>query len=765
MSKNRKIKKKKVQSVLKRRIKFGLKVTLLIILLMLLITGTVFYIMYGRSVFKMQSEAKALVRESTVDTFRQTETSLVYDANGKLLARLKGEKDVYYINYEDIPDYVKEAMISIEDKKFETHMGVDIKANLRAVTALIKNKGEVTQGASTITQQLSRTVFLTNEVSWKRKVKEIFIAMELEKKYPKYQILEFYLNNIYFGNGYYGIQAASKGYFSKGVDELNLSQIAFLCAIPNNPTLYDPTEKMENTLGRRDRILKQMLNDGKIDSVEYEEAKAETITLKETSFAKKNYIETYVYSCAIEALMKEQGFLMRDTFADLDDKKEYEDSFNELYTQCQQSLYRNGYRIYTSIDVTKQKELQASVDENLDKFQEKSDEGIYEMQGSAVCIDNETGRVVAIVGGRTQDAKGYTLNRAFQSYRQPGSAIKPLIVYTPAFQMSYTPSTVVEDKKIKDGPENSNGRYSGKLTVRKAVEQSKNTVAYNLFEEINPIVGISYLLNMHFSNIDRNDYLPTAALGGFTYGVSAVEMASGYATIENDGIFRDPTCIVKIMDTKGEEVIKENIDATTIYEQNAARMMTDVLVGVIEKGTGKGLALDNMKAAGKTGTTNEHKDGWFVGYTPYYTTSVWVGYDIPKEVKNLTGSTYPGQIWKQFMNIIHKDLENLEFPKYQDYKNSDSEDSLEAGMANEKEEAEDQADAKEEAEVEEAEEEVVEDDIVEPEVPDEEVVETEAPTQTPDPVVSPTQAPTIAPTAVPTVEPAVDPVNVPVSTP
>lgn len=664
MGRIKKKKKKKVESPRKRKVKLVFKIIFLIFLLIVLIGGIIFYFKYGRDIFRMQSEAKQLIRESSEETFRQNETSLVYDIEGDLLSTLKGEKDVYYVNYEDIPDHVVEAMISIEDKKFEEHNGVDIKANLRAVKALIDNNGKVTQGASTITQQLSRTVFLTNEVSWQRKVKEIFIATELEKKYAKYQIMEFYLNNIYFGNGYYGIEAASKGYFNKSIGKLSLSQIAFLCAVPNNPTLYDPTENMENTLGRRDRILDQMQKDGKIDSSEYENAASEEIKLNMKKVAKKNYIETYVYDCAIEALMVKQGFEIKYEFESSDKKKEYIEQYNELYTQCQQSLYRNGYRIYTSIDLKKQKMLQASVDDNLEEYKEKNKEGTYEMQSSAVCIDNETGRVAAIVGGRSQDMEGYTLNRAFQSFRQPGSAIKPLIVYTPAFEKGDTPDTIAEDKKEKDGPENSNGRYQGKVTLRKAVEQSINTVAYSMLQEMTPKVGLSYLLNMNFSKIDKKDYQPTAALGGFTNGVSAVEMASAYAALQFDGIYRNPTCIVHIMDAKGGEVVADDIKNVRVYEQNAARTMTDVLVGVLKNGTGRGLTLDSMVAAGKTGTTNDNKDGWFVGYTPYYTTSVWVGYDIPKEIKNLKGSTYPGEIWQQFMNEIHEDLEPKEFLSY-----------------------------------------------------------------------------------------------------
>lgn len=660
---NSKTKKKKKH---KKRLRWFFLMSILIFSLAALLGCIYFYFRYGDEFISAQKNAKELVEESTLDTFRQSETSLVYDYQGQLLSKLKGEKDVYYLEYDNIPLDVIKAMISIEDKKFMQHEGVDLLANVRSVLALIKHRGEITQGASTITQQLARNIFLTHEVTYERKIKEIFIAIELEKKYSKQQILEFYLNNIYFANGFYGIQAASKGYFGKDVDELSLSQIAFLCGIPNNPTLYDPFDHPENTLKRRDRILKQMLGDGYISLEDYNNAIDEVIKVKEQEVTPNNYVQTYVFYCATRALMAEQGFEFRNTFESEEDREAYNEAYTQLYNECQKSLYYKGYRIYTSIDMTKQSLLQNAVDETLKEYEEKNDEGVYSFQGAAASIDNETGRVVAIVGGRYQKSKGYTLNRAYQSYRQPGSAIKPLIVYTPYFENGNYPDKIVVDKKFEGGPSNSNNTYAGKITVRKAVEQSKNTIAWKIFEELTPKVGLSYLLNMNFSKIDKNDYYPASSLGGFTNGVSVIEMTAAYATLENDGVYREPTCIVSIEDADGNVIVEDKVMKKRIYDANAARMMTDVLTGVIKNGTGKGLALDNQISAGKTGTTNDKKDGWFVGYTPYYTTGVWVGYDIPKSVQALSGATYPGTIWKIYMNAIHEDLESANFKKYKD---------------------------------------------------------------------------------------------------
>ena len=631
---------------------------------MLLVVAAVAYYYaggYAAKVSAMKTEAVSMVSHSSKDTFRKSQTSIAYDINGKTLSVLKGEKDVYYIEYEDIPIYVKQAIISTEDKRFYKHNGIDYRGIMRAAVAMIQD-GEVTQGGSTITQQLARTVFLSNERTWERKIEEMYIAVELEKKYSKEEILEFYLNNVYFANGYYGIEAAAQGYFGTDVSHLSLSQMIYLCAIPNNPTLYNPLIHADKTQARRDRILKSMLEDQVISESSYQTAVAEQIKTTEPEEIKNNYAETYTYYCATRALMELEGFEFQTVFSDDEEKTAYDREYQYLYDTCNKKLFTGGYRIYTSLDLDAQSQLQASVNEVLAGFGEKSDEGIYELQGAAVCIDNTTGMVRAIIGGRSQDdVEGYTLNRAFQSFRQPGSAIKPLIVYTPALERGYTPDTTVVDEPIADGPVNGDGTYSGAMSLRQAVARSKNTIAWKIFEELTPEVGISYLEEMGFSNLDANDKRLPASIGGFTNGVSPLEMAKGYATIKNDGGYRNPTCIMKITNADGEVIYQADQTASVIYKENACRQMTDMLQTVITSGTGRGYSLGMMPCAGKTGTTNDNKDGWFVGYTPYYTTSVWVGYDIPKEVPGLGGGTYPGKIWHSFMSWLHEGLEPVDF--------------------------------------------------------------------------------------------------------
>lgn len=641
---------------------FWIFIRIQVVLILLVLGAIAYYFLggYAITVKELSTEAKKLVRESTEDTFRAIQTGVLYDASGIQIALLKGEKDVYYLDIDEIPLEVKMAIISIEDKKFYRHKGIDYKAIIRAAWAMVRN-GEVTQGGSTITQQLARTVFLNNNKTWQRKMEEIFIATGLEKKYSKSKLLEFYLNNIYFGNGYYGIQAASRGYFNRDVDELNLTEIAFLCAIPNNPTLYDPVTNYGNTIKRRNRILDNMVEDGSITEAAGALAKAEEVTLDRPAKTKNNYVETYAYYCAVRALMELQGFTFQTDFATTEERDTYEKDYQELYDTCERALYTAGYRIYTSIDLNMQTMLQQAVDEELAEYTEQNEEGIYTMQGAAVCLDNQSGLVKAVVGGRSQEYNGYTLNRAYQSYRQPGSAIKPLIVYTPLFEREYTPDSIVVDEPIEDGPENASGVYKGAVTIRYAVEQSINTVAWKLLEELEPSVGLSYLKEMNFSKLSKDDERPGAALGGLTTGVSPVEMAAGYATLENDGRYRRPSCIEKILDADGNEVYRYSQEEKQVYKENAARTMTNVLEGVLTEGTAAGFSLEETASAGKTGTTNYRKDGWFVGYTKYYTTSVWVGYDIPQEIPALTGGGYPAEIWYSYMKELHKELPYARF--------------------------------------------------------------------------------------------------------
>lgn len=644
------------------------------ILQLLVIVGISLYGRYGDSiryyintVKELQEEAKAIVSEASYEDFGAGErdvayASEAYAADGTIIFLWKGDRGVCYVPLSEMPQAVIDAAICVEDKRFYQHRGVDYKALLRAFVSLVENRGKVTQGGSTVTMQLARTMYLTPEVSWRRKVKEIFIARELEEKFSKEEILEFYLNNIYFGNGYYGIGNASIGYFGKDISELDLSQLIYLCAIPNNPTLYDPLTNSENTDNRKTRILKQLWENGYLSEADYMEATAETVTPEEpevVTVEKNDYVQTYAAYCAIRALMEYSGFSFCSEFTDEAQREAYEKEYAECYAKCQESLYTKGYQIETSFDLRIQELLQGVLDAELNVSTETNSEGVYQFQGAAVCIDNATGHVCAMTGGRSQEFDFYPLNRGYQSFRQPGSSIKPLIVYTPMFERAYTPDTLVADEPIRDGPRNATGYYEGTITVRRAVEQSINTVAWKLFQELTPEAGLSYLTEMEFSRITAEDYDLPAALGGLTVGVSPLEMASGYAAIENGGIFRRPTCVVRILDRDGNVLYEPDPSGKRVYTQEAAELMEDVLEGVMKNGTGKPVNLGESFCAGKTGTTNDCKDSWFVGYTRKYTTSVWVGYDQPREMEGLTGPAYSGYIWKKFMEALGEEQDDL----------------------------------------------------------------------------------------------------------
>ncbi|MDO4977938.1 MAG: transglycosylase domain-containing protein [Eubacteriales bacterium] len=646
----------------KSGIKSGISTIVVTILFLAVIAGIV---KVGIPLFKMYHEATQIVKDSDDKTFKASQTSIVYDINGDEIKKLKGEKDVYYLKYDDISDAAKLAIISVEDKNFTRHRGVDMVGMARSVLSLIIHRGHITMGGSTITQQLARNFFLTFEQTYSRKLKEVFIASELERKYSKETILEFYLNNVYFANGYYGIEAASQGYFRKSCKDLSISQTAFLCSIPNAPNRYNPYDHPDSTLKRRDKILTKMYEEGYIDKPQYERSLVEEIrVMPKKEVSSNDYAETYILKCATEALMEAQGFHLQTHFSSKEEKEEYKEKYDEVYTACKQSLYTAGYRIYTSIDMEMQKKLQEQVSRQLSgTFTEKTDDGVFRVQGAAVCIDNATGHVNAIVGGREEDQEGYGLNRAYQIYRQPGSAIKPLVVYAPALEKGYTPDSTVDDTPMtgEDRVKNAGDSYSGYISLRTAVEKSSNVATYRLYQELGQRQCLEYLEDLNFAGLDEKDYkYDTTCIGGFTNGTTPVEMAAGYAAIANDGTYRKPTCIEKITDAQGEDVVESDGKAKSIYTVEAARAMTNVLESVVTSynGTANNCKLDiDIPVACKTGTTSSYVDGWLCGYSPYYTTAVWVGMDVYASVDDLKGNTYPAYIWKAFMDEIHRNIE------------------------------------------------------------------------------------------------------------
>ena len=604
------------------------------------------------------TEAEKIANESTDTDFHINEGSIIYDNQGEVLANLYETSFNTYLSYDEIPKNVVNAFVAIEDRTFWENDGVDYKGILRVGVRYVLSHGDEAHGASTITQQLARSIYLTRDATMSRKLTEIFLAQDLTKKYSKEKIMEFYVNTCNYGNGIYGIEGASQAYFNKSANELTLAEAAYLAAIPNRPSYYNPWNDVSNAIPRQKKILHDMMQTGSITTAEYEDALKQEIVLQDKEYVYNNYLSSYAIDCAVRYLMQLDNYAFRYSFDDMDDFNAYQEQYATDYAVYKQKLYTGGYRIYTSLDKTAYDKLQSIVDNVLGDYNnETTEDGTYACQGALTVIDNQTHKVVAVVGGRSQDtgSKVYSFNRAYQAYRQPGSSIKPVIVYTPALANGYTPDTIVHniDVSVAKQPGVDAQSLSGTaMTLRSAVEQSKNGVAWQIFDKFGPKAGLSYLQKQHFSQICPSDYNDAASLGGLTYGVSTVEMASAYETISNNGTYYEPTCITSFLNKDGKEIYEEPVGEDNVYDTNAARQMRDICSGVLTVGTARNLnwtGVSSMPAFAKTGTTNSNKDIWFCGSTPYYSIASYVGFDTPREMTGVYGSSYSGDIWKQAM--------------------------------------------------------------------------------------------------------------------
>ena len=651
------------------------KVMLIFILVGIVFAGFIGFSFYNKYYKNYDKEAKALVYGGSAADFKKNEPTYIYDSEGDVIAKLRGDGDSTYLSYEDIPEYAVNAFIAIEDRTFWTNPGYDVQGIARVLLRYIKTKGVEQHGASTITQQLARNVYLTQEKKIERKIKEILIAKYLNKKYSKKEIMEYYINNVYFANQYYGLEAAAKGYFGKKASQLSLSQIAYLCAIPNRPAYYDPIKYPDHAIKRRNKILGDMKEVGLIDESAYDLAVNETISLAEQKSTELNdYQATFAMDCAVRYLMGLDGFEFKYGITDKEELKTYTAEYDEKYEETKSLLYSNGYKIYTTLNSSAQDSLQNALDEVLSFDEETNSEtGAYALQGAVSAVDNINGKVIAVVGGRTNpsgSSSTYSLNRGYQGYRQPGSTIKPIVVYTPALELGYAPGSILENidvSKAKTMTAMQTLFLSGKaMTLRSAVENSINGCAWQVYANISPKVGLAHIVDMEYQKVLPDDYNLATALGGFTKGVTTVEQAAGYSTLANHGVYRGQTCIASIKNNEDEELYVEP-EEKEVYTAEAADTMIDIMKGVITKGTAKSMkwaAESDIEAAGKTGTTNGSKDGWFCGVTPYYSVAVWVGYDQPRELTGLYGATYPASIWKSAMLALTEgyDAKSFELP-------------------------------------------------------------------------------------------------------
>lgn len=603
---------------------------------------------------------------STMDEadFYKPMDTYIYDKSGNTIGIISAGH-FEYVEIGDISLNLQNAYISQEDKRFKEHCGVDFISTARAGLALVKNKGEITQGGSTITQQVIKNTYLTQEQSFKRKLIEMMMAPRLEAKFSKPKIMEFYCNTNFYGNRCYGVQAASQFYFGKDAKNLSIAESCLLAGISNSPSAYDPVKHREAALEKRNQIIRNMYNNGFITEEEKTAALGEAMEIVEKEFDStfETYQSSYAIHCAALELMKEDDFKFQYTFSNKEDYESYIESYSRLYEEKTDFIRSGGFNIYTSLDSEIQEIAQVKLDSTLEKFSETQENGKYALQGSVAIADNTNGYIVAIVGGRGKDDQ---FNRAYLSARQPGSVIKPLIDYAPAFETGlFYPSKIMEDHEIENGPKNSGGGYRGAITIREALNRSINTVAWQVLQKIGVNNGLDYLGKLHFHKLTYIDNdVDALAIGGFTNGVRVVDVVKGYQTLANDGIYKNNTCIIDIRNENDESVLQKNkVNNEKVFTEDTAFMITDILKGTMTEpyGTGHGLGLSNMPAAGKTGTTNSNKDTWYAGYTKYYTTAVWVGYDQPREMPGVYGATYAGKIWNLVMEEIHAGLEPMDW--------------------------------------------------------------------------------------------------------
>ena len=586
------------------------------------------------------------------------QTSTIYyedsEGNWKELTTLHGQENRIWVDYDKIPQYMEKALVSIEDKRFYRHNGVDWYRTAGAFVNMFVGMKN-TFGGSTITQQLIKNLTQQDDITVQRKLLEIFQAIEFEKEHDKKEIIEWYLNTVYFGEGCYGVQTAAQTYFGKDVSKLSLAECAAIVGITNLPTYYDPFYSVENNKARQEDVLACMYDQGYISKKDYEEAVAEELDFvrgensPSASSVRSYYTET-VISDVIKDLAAEKGI-------------------SELAAQT--LVYNAGYEIYCCLD----KNIQAKVDkiyEDLDALPKATNGTSSQLQSGIVIMDQYTGKVVALSGGTGKKTINFGLNRATKTTRPPGSSIKPIAVYGPAVEYGLiSPSTLVLDA---DGshiklqgvntdwfPKNSPNQYDGIMTIKEALRDSKNTVSVQIMDKLTPAASLDFLRNRLGieSLIDSDADYAALALGQPHYGITVREMAQAYCALSNDGTFTKARTYTMVKDRSGNIVLDNQPQTQQAFSTETARTMTYMLNYAATYGTGHESRLSNMPVAGKTGTTSDNKDRWFCGYTPYYTCAVWTGYDTPEKMR-FSGNP-AAQIWQKIMEDIHKDLKYKEF--------------------------------------------------------------------------------------------------------
>ena len=595
-----------------------------------------------------------------VENMRLNLTSFVYvedSETGEMVEyeQLYDDENRIWVSSSKIPEHLKNAFVAIEDERFYSHCGVDIKRFMGAAIQYITKKGNSSYGGSTITQQLIKNLTRDDEYSIKRKIQEIYRAYNLERDLSKEEILEYYLNTIYLSQKCNGVGSAAITYFGKEVSELSLAECASIAGITQFPTKYDPLVNPENNKNRQLVILKKMRELGFITEKEYNQAKDEKLNfVKKNSDGKENY-QSYFTDAVIDQVMQD---LMRE--------------YNYTKEYAGKVLYTGGLKIYLSMD----SDMQAQMDKvynDPSSFQKAS--GETQPQSSMVIMDPYTGLVKALVGGRGEKEGNRTLNRATHTLRQPGSTIKPLSVYTPAVEYGLVePSSLVNDAPVDYNgwaPRNDDRNFAGRITVAAALRGSRNVPAVKICNYVTPAAAFDYVKNnFHISTVVKERKsggkilsdvgLAPIALGGLTDGVTVLDMCAAYCAFPNGGKYIKPSMYTKVIDAEGKVILEHKAEEQIAMSETTAESMISMLTNAVNGGTGTAARISGMRVAGKTGTTSSNNDRWFVGFTPYYVGAVWFGYDQPTPLRGF--SPNPAAVaWRKVMAPIHEGLQDKPF--------------------------------------------------------------------------------------------------------
>ena len=635
-------KKGKKRKILKR-------IIIIFLLLLLILAGIGFGILYR--IFK---EAKL----DTADLVLKYENSIVLDRDGNTIAVLSGDENREFVSKEEMPKYLMDAFVSIEDERFYDHMGIDVKRTLAATVKYVFSKvgiGSANYGGSTITQQVVKNITQEKDRTWQRKVKEMARAYYLDKELSKDQILELYLNLIYMGGNtnIYGVEVASKYYFSKSVKDLSLAECAFLAGINNTPNSYDPFSDEDNSekIKRRTRIvLDKMKELGKIENEEEYKTAIEEVETG-IAFNRGTIVET-IYSYHTDAaIMQIINQLMEEKDLNYDAAKLY--------------LYSGGFTIYTTQDTNIQNIMQEEFEDEdhimTGKDKDKDGNLINEhSQAGMTLIDHKTGYVLATCGGLGKKETSLGFNRGTQLVKQTGSSMKPLAVLCPAIDKGLITAASVFDDVPGFGTYKNYSNYRGLITVRYAIESSQNIPMLKAMQILGPENSMEFLKSVGITGIVDADNNLSLALGGLTNGTSPLEMAAAYAAIANDGVYITPTFYTKVVDSNGNTILEPKQESRTVMSTATAYVVKEILTQVVKTGAAGYCAVPNMSTAAKTGTTNDNYDRWLCGFTPYYAAATWYGYDRAEEVRAWSYNP-AGRIWAPVMKAAHSGLAGKTF--------------------------------------------------------------------------------------------------------